>query len=86
MNKVQSRKKPLLITDAPRSYDQDLATRKRCYTIVMATRLPLMILATIFSTVPSVAVALLAVSLPLPLLAVLIANDRLPTKREHVNR
>jgi hypothetical protein len=77
---------PILITDAPMSYEQELAARKRRYKIMMAMRVPLMVLAAVFYTTPWLAVSLLIISIPLPWMAVLIANDRLPKKREDVNR
>jgi hypothetical protein len=62
------------------SYEQQLATRKSRYKIMMAMRIPLMIAAAACYQFPWVAVALLVISIPLPWMAVLIANDRLPKK------
>jgi hypothetical protein len=70
----------VLITDAARSYEEDLAVRKRRYKIMMGMRIPLMIAAAACYQYPWVAVALLVISIPLPWMAVLIANDRLPLK------
>jgi hypothetical protein len=77
---------PVLITDAAMSYEDELAARKQRYKIMMGMRIPLMILAAVFYTTPWLAVTLLVLSIPLPWMAVLIANDRLPKKREDVNR
>ncbi|MFC4944388.1 DUF3099 domain-containing protein [Pseudonocardia sp. GCM10023141] len=77
---------PVLITDAPRSYEDELATRKRRYKIMMGLRIPLMILAAICYQTPWLAVTFLVLSIPLPWMAVLIANDRLPKKSEDPNR
>lgn len=77
---------PVLITDAAVSYEEELAVRKRRYKIMMGMRIPLMILAAVFYTTPWLAVTLLILSIPLPWMAVLIANDRLPKKREDANR
>ncbi len=77
---------PVLITDAAVSYEDELATRKRRYAVMMAMRVPFMILAAVFYSTPWLAVTLLVLSIPLPWMAVLIANDRLPRKRENVNR
>jgi Protein of unknown function (DUF3099) len=77
---------PVLITDAPMSYEQELAARKHRYKIMMGMRIPLMILAAVFYSTPWLAVSLLVLSIPLPWMAVLIANDRLPRKREDSNR
>jgi hypothetical protein len=77
---------PVLITDAARSYEEDLAARKRRYAIMMSMRVPCMVLAAVFYQIPWLAVGLLVLSIPLPWMAVLIANDRLPIKREKVSR
>lgn len=77
---------PVLITDAAVSYEDELATRKRRYTLMMGLRVPFMILAAVFYEIPWLAVTLLVLSIPLPWMAVLIANDRLPKKAEGVNR
>ena len=77
---------PVLITDAALSYEQELAIRKRRYALMMGMRIPLMILAVVFASIPWLAVTLLAVSIPLPWMAVLIANDRLPRRTGHVHR
>lgn len=69
-----------MITDAPMSYEDQLAARKSRYKIMMGMRIPLMIAAAAFYQFPWVAVGLLVVSIPLPWMAVLIANDRLPKK------
>ena len=45
-----------------------------------------MVLALVFYQIPWLAVSLLVLSIPLPWMAVLIANDRLPIKREEPNR
>jgi hypothetical protein len=77
---------PVLITDAARSYEEELAVRKRRYKIMMGMRIPCMVLAAMFYQIPWLAVSLLVLSIPLPWMAVLIANDRLPRKSEPVNR
>jgi hypothetical protein len=77
---------PILITDAAVSYEDELATRKRRYKITMGMRIPFMIAAALCYETPWLAVTLLVLSVPLPWIAVLMANDRLPKKAEHVNR
>jgi hypothetical protein len=77
---------PVLITDAARSYEEDLAARKKRYGLMMGMRVPCMVLAAVFYQTPWIAVTLLVLSIPLPWMAVLIANDRRPIKREDVNR
>jgi hypothetical protein len=76
---------PVLITDAARSYEEELSARKRRYAIMMSMRVPCMVLAAVFYQIPWLAVGLLVLSIPLPWMAVLIANDRLPIKREKVS-
>ena len=77
---------PVLITDAARSYEDELRTRKRRYALMMGMRVPCMVLAAVFYNTPWLAVTLLVLSIPLPWMAVLVANDRLPKKAEDVNR
>jgi hypothetical protein len=80
------RAEPVLITDAAPSPEDELAQRKRRYTLMMGLRVPFMILAAVFYDIPWLAVGLLVLSIPLPWMAVIIANDRLPRKTEKVNR
>ena len=77
---------PFLITDAARSYEEEFKVRKRRYAVMMGMRVPCMVLAAVFYQTPWLAVSLLVLSIPLPWMAVLIANDRLPRKSEKVNR
>ena len=77
---------PVLITDAAPSYEEELRARKRRYALMMGMRVPCMVLAAVFYETPWLAVTLLLLSIPLPWMAVLIANDRPPRKREEVNR
>jgi hypothetical protein len=77
---------PVLITDAARSYEEDLAVRKRRYKIMMGMRIPFMVLAAACYQTPWLAVTLLVLSIPLPWVAVLVANDRLPKKAEKSSR
>ena len=80
---------PILITEAEVSFDDEFAARKRRYSILMACRIPCLVLAGVTYLVfgnPWIAVALIVLSVPLPWIAVLIANDRLPKKARKVNR
>ena len=77
---------PVLITDAAVSYDEELRIRKLRYKVMMGMRIPLMIVAAFCYQTPWLAVTLLVLSIPLPWVAVLVANDRLPRKAEQVNR
>ncbi|KDN22596.1 DUF3099 domain-containing protein [Amycolatopsis rifamycinica] len=77
---------PVLITGAARSYDDQLAARKRKYLLMMSCRIPCLVLAGIFHGTWWLALAVLAVSVPLPWMAVLIANDRPPRRTEEISR
>ena len=80
---------PILITQAAVSYDEEFAARKKRYSIIMACRIPCLVLAGVFGIafqLPWVAVAFIVLSVPLPWVAVLIANDRPPKKAEKANR
>src|SRR4051812_21782115 len=77
---------PVLITEAAVPYEQQLAARKKKYFIMMACRIPCLILAGVLHSTPWLALGILAISIPLPWVAVLVANDRPPRKAEEVNR
>lgn len=77
---------PVLITAAAPSHDDQHAARKRKYVIMMSLRLPCLLLALAFYNVWWLALAFLVLSIPLPWIAVLIANDRPPRKSERVSR
>ncbi|TDD91614.1 DUF3099 domain-containing protein [Saccharopolyspora karakumensis] len=80
---------PVLITEAQPSMDDEQATRRRRYAIMMASRIPCLIGAVVVFQVWQLwwlALIILAISIPLPWMAVLIANDRPVRKSEHVNR
>jgi hypothetical protein len=80
---------PVLITEAQPSMDDEHATRRRRYAIMMASRIPCLIGAVVVFQVWQLwwlALIILAISIPLPWMAVLIANDRPARKSEHVNR
>src|SRR5690349_19894061 len=71
---------PVLITEAARSYEDEYAARKRKYLTMMLLRMPCLILAGIFHDTWWLALAFVALSIPLPWIAVLIANDAPPRK------
>ncbi|MCD2189851.1 DUF3099 domain-containing protein [Actinomycetospora soli] len=80
---------PVLITEAAVSFEDEFAARKKRYSLIMAFRIPCLVLAGIFGigfNWPWVAVAFIVLSVPLPWVAVLIANDRPPKKSQKVNR
>ncbi|WP_410639914.1 DUF3099 domain-containing protein [Amycolatopsis sp. lyj-346] len=76
---------PVLITGAAPSYEEQFAARKRKYVIMMACRIPCLIAAGLTYHVWWLALTFLAISVPLPWIAVLIANDRPPRKSEKVS-
>lgn len=79
--------RPVLITDAAPPYEDQFAARKRRYAAMMGTRLLLFVLAALVYPLSSwVAVGLLALSVPLPWMAVLIANDAPPRRSEDAHR
>lgn len=67
---------PTIITAAELPYDEQLRARRRRYVITMGTRVPLLIVATLLYQHLWVAIPLLLISIPLPWVAVLLANDR----------
>ncbi|WP_228002102.1 DUF3099 domain-containing protein [Nocardia australiensis] len=82
-------KHPVLITEAAPSLDDQHRARVRRYTIIMAFRIPCLILAAIaYSTFGSalVSILIIAASIPLPWIAVLIANDRPPRRKDEPSR
>lgn len=77
---------PVLITEAAPSNDDQIARRKRRYILMMGMRIPFLILAGVFLQTWWLAVTLVLISVPLPWMAVLLANDRPARKAEHVHR
>ena len=77
---------PVLITEAAPSYEEEHAARKRKYMLMMGMRFPCLILAGIFYHTWWLALLFVVLSVPLPWIAVLIANDRPPRKAEQVSR
>ena len=81
--------RPVLITGAALSYDEQHRQRVRKYLTLMAFRVPALILAAVaYGTWHNglVSLAIIALSLPLPWIAVLIANDRPPRRAEDPRR
>jgi DUF3099 family protein len=77
---------PVLITEAAPSFDDEHAARKRKYMVMMGLRFPCLILAGVFYHTWWLALLFVVLSIPLPWVAVLIANDRPPRKAEQVSR
>lgn len=86
MNNSQPDGTPIVITDAARSHAEELATRRRRYSIIMSLRVPCLVLAAVFYHTPWLAATLIILSVPLPWMAVIIANDRLPIKASRFSR
>lgn len=77
----------VLITDAVASEEDRLSARKRRYVLLMGGRLTLFLLAAAAYPVSTwLAVGLLAMSIPLPWMAVLIANDVPARRKEDTHR
>ncbi|WAL69645.1 DUF3099 domain-containing protein [Amycolatopsis cynarae] len=76
---------PVLITEAAPSFEDEHAARKRKYALMMGLRFPCLVLAGVFYHTWWLALLFVVLSVPLPWVAVLIANDRPPRKAEKVN-
>jgi hypothetical protein len=78
---------PVLITEARPSYDEEYSARRKKYAIMMLMRLPLLIGAGFaYQFSAWLALGLVVASIPLPWMAVLIANERPVRKAENVSR
>lgn len=77
---------PTLITEAELSYADQFRIRRRRYVIMMAMRVPFLIAAAATYHTPWLAITLICVSIPLPWMAVLVANDRPARKQRYVRR
>ncbi|MFC5139606.1 DUF3099 domain-containing protein [Actinomycetospora rhizophila] len=80
---------PVLITGAAVSPAEEFAARRRRYSLIMSLRIPCLVVAGVLAlgfgwTVA--AAVLVMLSVPLPWMAVLIANDGPPRKAEKVAR
>jgi hypothetical protein len=81
--------RPVLITQAAPPYEEEHRKRVRKYLTIMSFRIPALILAAVAYNVWEngwVSLAIVAVSIPLPWMAVLIANDRPPRRAEEPRR
>ncbi len=72
---------PIVITAAEPSYDDQLAARRKRYMLTMSMRIPLLIAATVLYHHLWISIPLLLISIPLPWVAVLLANDR-PARKQ----
>lgn len=81
--------RPVLITAAEPAYEEQHRARVRKYLSIMAFRFPALILAAVAYGVwhnGLLSLLIVAVSIPLPWIAVLIANDRPPRRAEEPRR
>ncbi|MEV3904136.1 DUF3099 domain-containing protein [Mycobacterium sp. NPDC050551] len=81
--------RPVLITRAAPAYEDQHRARVRKYLSLMAFRIPALILAAVAYDIWEnglVSLAIILVSVPLPWMAVLIANDRPPRRAEEPRR
>lgn len=79
----------VLITEARTSVEEQHRARVRKYLLIMSVRLPALILAALAYTVwenPWISMGIIAISIPLPWMAVLIANDRPPRTADEPSR
>lgn len=84
-----SARRPPVITEAEESFQAQQRARIRKYSIMMGFRIPALIAAVIvYSTWNNVWVSLVivAISVPLPWMAVLIANDAPPRRKDRLRR
>lgn len=80
---------PVLITRAAIPYEEQHRARVRKYLTIMSFRVPALILAAAAYGIwhnGLISLAILVASIPLPWIAVLIANDRPPRRREEPRR
>jgi Protein of unknown function (DUF3099) len=81
--------RPVLITTAAPSYEVEHRARVRKYLTLMAFRVPALILAALAYGAwhnGLISLAIVAASVPLPWMAVLIANDRPPRRTDEPRR
>ena len=81
--------RPVLITRAAPAYEEQHRQRVRKYLTIMSFRIPALVLAAIAYGIwhnGLISLAILVASIPLPWIAVLIANDRPPRRPEEPRR
>jgi hypothetical protein len=81
--------RPVLITRAAPAYEEQHRARVRKYLTIMSFRIPALILAAWAYSVwhnGLISLAILVASIPLPWIAVLVANDRPPRSAEEPRR
>jgi hypothetical protein len=81
--------RPILITRAATAYEEQHRRRVRKYLMLMSFRVPALILAAVAYGVwhnGLISLGIIVLSIPLPWMAVLIANDRPPRRAEEPRR
>ncbi|HEV7418568.1 MAG TPA: DUF3099 domain-containing protein [Mycobacterium sp.] len=81
--------RPVLITRAAQPYEEQHRERVRKYLTIMSLRVPALLLAALAYGIwhnGLISLAILVASIPLPWIAVLIANDRPPRRAEEPRR
>jgi hypothetical protein len=81
--------RPVLITRAALPYEEEHRQRVRKYLTIMSFRIPALLLAAVAYGVWAngwISLLIIAISVPLPWIAVLIANDRPPRRAEEPRR
>jgi hypothetical protein len=81
--------RPILITRAATAYEEQHRQRVRKYLTLMSFRVPALILAAVAYGVwhnGLISLGIIVLSIPLPWMAVLIANDRPPRRAEEPRR
>ena len=81
--------RPVLITAAAVPYEDEHRARVRKYLTLMAWRIPALVLAAVAYGIWQnglISLLIMAASVPLPWMAVLIANDRPPRRAEEPRR
>lgn len=77
---------PALITDAERSFDDEQRARKKVYVILMVIHVTGFALAGVLAHIWWLALGLVALTGPLPWVAVVLANDRRAPRRQQRTR
>ncbi|BBY78966.1 DUF3099 domain-containing protein [Mycolicibacterium pulveris] len=81
--------RPVLITRAAPAYEEQHRQRVRKYLTLMSVRIPALVLAAIAYGIwhnGLISLAIIVISIPLPWMAVLIANDRPPRRADEPRR
>ncbi|GAA4815692.1 DUF3099 domain-containing protein [Tomitella cavernea] len=89
LSAASAARRPPRITEAQESFEAQQRVRIRKYAILMGFRIPALVIAVIvYSTwnIVWVSLVIVAISIPLPWIAVLIANDAPPRRKDKLRR